>query len=877
MSIVVIDPGHGGWEKIGGSSPNNATGPTGLLEKDVTLQLGLAVRDALGGTGLDILLTRETDRNLGLAGRAAVAASMKAAAFVSIHLNGWETPDVQGTETLIHEGAGPSSRRLAECVQAAVLPVTGLRDRGVKKQALGVLNPGSHDPGTAACLLEVSFMTQPAEEKRLRDAGYRTRIAQAIARGITTYLVEAGRMPEIMVAGEYEDGYAAEHAPALPERGPVVVPQSLAMTVPFITEPGKAHVPFADIPDGPVHDKERMLRGWRSPEIIIDRDDSIHAVFVELMARRRQAVCKIEASGRDFRGRSGGWSGTGFLAAKGVLLTNHHVVNSPEVAAAAECVFDYEVSDVDYAKRRDALPKPGRRFRLMPERLFITSPFDHGLDYTFVAIDDAAEKEFGCITLERAAFTVEVGERAFVIHHPRGKPKRVSLEDSGILGIDSKILHYTTDTEPGSSGASVFDRNCRLIALHHASQANTGGLRRENGTVPEFVNEGIKIAAIALDLEQRVANPADAGAARRVLAAIEGSDSLSGYFGGLGRRTGTVGVENVVDTYQASDQDIDIGFWNVEHFATRFGQKLDDVAKAIVDLRLDIWALSETSAEATRLLVERIEQRFGQRYEWLPSEPDAGSKQATAVLWNPAAVTGRAAPWPEDIDWMLRQDSREFSLAGRAPEAVHGAVFPRYPARFHFTAAGSRGPESAAPFDFFLVPLHLKAMDEGGLRRRMASRILAFAVERAVRDHGDDADWILGGDMNDELAGGDFKDLLDADFSALGAADERDGAFTYLKRPKSLIDHVFLSPNLKRVAGPDDFFILAKDRTSPIDYLERLSDHRPVLLRLSLPNRGRAVADSEGGMENLDELLRRVYGTRKGAGKKAARLAGADA
>jgi N-acetylmuramoyl-L-alanine amidase len=59
MPLAVIDPGHGGTQRVGGSSPNNAKGPTGLLEKTVTLQLGLEARTALAATGVSVLLTRD--------------------------------------------------------------------------------------------------------------------------------------------------------------------------------------------------------------------------------------------------------------------------------------------------------------------------------------------------------------------------------------------------------------------------------------------------------------------------------------------------------------------------------------------------------------------------------------------------------------------------------------------------------------------------------------------------------------------------------------------------------------------------------------------------------------------------------------------------
>lgn len=186
--IVVIDPGHGGTSEVGGSSANNATGPKGTKEKDLTLEVAKEVERVLKFQGYEPSLTRTTDVNLGLADRAFVAQQKAAKAFVSIHFNAFKDPKVQGTETLHHRDASDESKELARAVQARVLAVTGHRDRGVKPQELGVLQPSRHDLMTAACLVEVSFLTNAVEEDRLMDDGYKKRIAEAIAAGIADYI-----------------------------------------------------------------------------------------------------------------------------------------------------------------------------------------------------------------------------------------------------------------------------------------------------------------------------------------------------------------------------------------------------------------------------------------------------------------------------------------------------------------------------------------------------------------------------------------------------------------------------------------------------------------------------------------------------------------
>lgn len=205
MNTIVIDPGHGGADVVGGSSPNNAVGPNGTLEKDLTLDIARRMQAA---SQEPILLTRDSDINLGLADRARVARDARAVVFVSIHLNGYDG-HAQGTETWVHNKAGGKSASLAKAVQRTTLAATGLVDRGVKRNSFGVLSPKHHHGATACCLVEVSFMDVAAEEARLADEHYRQQIADALLAGIRMYLSTAAVALEAVEAEmpEPEDGF----------------------------------------------------------------------------------------------------------------------------------------------------------------------------------------------------------------------------------------------------------------------------------------------------------------------------------------------------------------------------------------------------------------------------------------------------------------------------------------------------------------------------------------------------------------------------------------------------------------------------------------------------------------------------------------------
>ena len=565
------------------------------------------------------------------------------------------------------------------------------------------------------------------------------------------------------------------------------------------------------------------------PELAVDEDDSVPFCFLDLGTKRGRAVCKIETDGTNFEGISGPWNGTGFLIAPNILMTNHHVLNTPEVAARARAIFDYQATG-------SGAMASSTFFSLNPDRLFITSDFDD-LDYTFVWIDGAPQDTYGLIELWRGSFMGAEGASANIIHHPRGKPKRASLEKNEIieLGLEEVLVHYAADTDPGSSGAPVFNDDWRLFALHHAATHDLAGdLKarvKDAGYDAKWLNEGIKTSAIAIDIEHRARGGIDQDMARQVQEHLCGTDSRTGFFGTLGRHpAGRKGYEIVVDTYRGATDDVDIAFWNIEWFNRKYHSKLNDVARIVADLNLDIWVFEESSPEATEALAEVMHREFDLTFDIAASEPNASSgKQTTTVMWNSLTVSGERLDWPDEIDDILRLRSDD--PRARRYEAVEGKIFNRYPGLFRFTA---RRPDGLPPFDFNLVPLHLKAKAEGARRREMASNVLADVVGRMIGQHDADTDWVIGGDVNAELETGQFDGLVDAGFRPMSAEDERGGAITYLSnRYKSLIDTVFLSPGLSRMTKADDFMIIAPDRADP-GFIDRVSDHRPVMVRLSL-------------------------------------------
>jgi len=171
---VVLDPGHGGKDP-------GAIGPTGLVEKTVTLDVALRVRRILVEDGIRVIMTRETDVFVDLADRPRLGRERGGTVFVSIHANANTQSAVNGSETYYLSAQGLA---LAQMIQDELGRALGLPSRGIKTANFLVLRENT----LPAVLVEIAFISHPQEEARLRDEAFRDRIAAAVARGITRFL-----------------------------------------------------------------------------------------------------------------------------------------------------------------------------------------------------------------------------------------------------------------------------------------------------------------------------------------------------------------------------------------------------------------------------------------------------------------------------------------------------------------------------------------------------------------------------------------------------------------------------------------------------------------------------------------------------------------
>ncbi len=176
-AVVVIDPGHGG-------NDTGAIGIGGLREIDVVLPISTQVRDILEQNGVQVVMTREYDREVDLEPRTQLANRVNADLFISIHANAIDMtrPDVNGIETYYFQSR--SGQLLAQYIHNSILQTTGAPNRGVREARFYVLRHTS----MPAVLVEVGFVTGAQDAQKLADPAYRSVMAEAIARGILQYM-----------------------------------------------------------------------------------------------------------------------------------------------------------------------------------------------------------------------------------------------------------------------------------------------------------------------------------------------------------------------------------------------------------------------------------------------------------------------------------------------------------------------------------------------------------------------------------------------------------------------------------------------------------------------------------------------------------------
>ncbi|USS89586.1 N-acetylmuramoyl-L-alanine amidase [Fructilactobacillus cliffordii] len=174
-TTIVLDPGHGGHD-------SGALANSNQPEKKYTLKLAQQVASNLQKSGTNVIMTRTKDHTVGLKQRPRLAAAQQANLFVSFHFDSAATPNsgTGFTTYYYHPGA---SKQLAQSINNQ-LGHLGLENKGVKTGDYLVIR----DNSVPAVLLEMGYMNNDLDFKRIKNPNYRKQAAAEITAGIKEYV-----------------------------------------------------------------------------------------------------------------------------------------------------------------------------------------------------------------------------------------------------------------------------------------------------------------------------------------------------------------------------------------------------------------------------------------------------------------------------------------------------------------------------------------------------------------------------------------------------------------------------------------------------------------------------------------------------------------
>jgi N-acetylmuramoyl-L-alanine amidase len=226
--LIVIDPGHGGVDP-------GAQGVNGSIEKDVVLEVGLALRDFLIADGnYDVVMTRDSDAFIGLRDRVDIARRSRADLFISLHADSIDRSGIRGASvyTLSEKASDAEAARLAESENAADVIAganlsgesaevrdilidlaqretknfsvnfaktltsqlsreTGVTERPHRYAGFKVLKA----PDVPSVLLELGFLSDERDEEAMTSAVWQARVAGAIHRSVQEYFGHRQQTP----------------------------------------------------------------------------------------------------------------------------------------------------------------------------------------------------------------------------------------------------------------------------------------------------------------------------------------------------------------------------------------------------------------------------------------------------------------------------------------------------------------------------------------------------------------------------------------------------------------------------------------------------------------------------------------------------------
>ncbi|MGY2050412.1 phospholipase D-like domain-containing protein [Methylobacterium sp. JK268] len=243
-------------------------------------------------------------------------------------------------------------------------------------------------------------------------------------------------------------------------------------------------------------------------ERIIGTSDLMGVSFLETGLRVARSVARVWV---DVQAGQPAAYGTGFMVSPRLLLTNHHVLGDPAVAARSLVQFDY-------ALQASGIPYPSATFAVDAATFHLA---DQHLDYALVALvpvsgDGRGLAEFGWNKLLAEEGKTIAAQYGNIIQHPNGEMKQLTLRENRIVDVLPEFLHYTSDTLGGSSGSPVYNDRWEVVALHHSGIWKTNAAGQPltvEGTVWQpgmdenriqwLYNEGVRVSSLVAQMRQQ--------------------------------------------------------------------------------------------------------------------------------------------------------------------------------------------------------------------------------------------------------------------------------------------------------------------------------------------------------------------------------------
>ena len=233
-----------------------------------------------------------------------------------------------------------------------------------------------------------------------------------------------------------------------------------------------------DFPDGKAVDW-RGAPGAALERIMGAQSALVPISFLEKGLVSAQAVARVCCGANRY--------GSGFLIQGDLLVTNHHVIHDAAEAAGARVEFNFQRTIDGLAARTETVACDVSSY-------FFSSVTD---DFTIVKLTGEPSRRFAPLRLQ--PISVRVNDRVNIIQHAGGQEKQLSYFHNVVAYVGAGRVQYLTDTLPGSSGSPVFDKDWRVVALHHS-----GGWIPEPGmrSAASFRNEGIDINLVIATLDR---------------------------------------------------------------------------------------------------------------------------------------------------------------------------------------------------------------------------------------------------------------------------------------------------------------------------------------------------------------------------------------